>query len=84
MTSKDEPYIRITFGYNDAFILPYKDGIALMGHLKEAEKYDTSDYHNPKIVPLKEYPTIHIITNEEYKKLKMMNVLLPEKATDSD
>ena len=45
-------YMIIETGYNNKLLLPYKDGIALMSALVNAEEFKDSYGENPRILPV--------------------------------
>ena len=71
----------VTLGYNDHWVLPYKDGAALMLALNSAEKY-SDEYRKPKrIVEFdRNSVTCQIMPYQEYQRIKIAALLniLPE------
>lgn len=71
----DANYIRISFGYNSDYVFPFDQGIALLEQFKIAEKYDRSDYSNPKITPIDHEMEAKILSRDSYINLKMRHLL---------
>ena len=68
-------YIKIEFDYNCSYIFPYDDGITILNMFKNAEEYNTENYENHTIIPLKNTPTTTVIANQQYKNMKMAALL---------
>ena len=70
---KKSNYAKIKFGYSRTYVLPYEDGMALMASMRNAEKYDTSNYENHTIAPIDkdDSPEMEIISEKTYLDLKM-------------
>jgi hypothetical protein len=83
---KREPnYLKIRFGYDSSFVLPYKDGIALLQAMEGAEVYDTSDYAHPVIRSISadnNYPETSIISREQYLLYKVAHLLKLNKSPE--
>lgn len=57
-------------------VLPMEIWSQVMDLLAQAEELDRSDYHNPKIVPLKGNSfDISVLSASEYKEMKVMSLL---------
>lgn len=71
-----ENYMLIPLGYDSKYIVPYKDGVAILTALANAEKYEHSYSSNTKITPIAQddfCPTI--LSSTEYELIKMANLL---------
>ena len=68
-------YLSINFGYSLSIILPYKDGLALLDKLSNAEKIEDYSSGTP-IRPLtKDDVRVTIISQTDYRKRKMAALL---------
>lgn len=68
-------YTVINFGYGDTFIFPYDEGIKVIAAFKNAEQLDTSDYENKIIIPIKDSPTMTVMSKKLYAASKMAALL---------
>jgi len=75
LPKREDNFIMIELGYDCKFIFPYKEGMAFLEAFKTAEKYDTEDFSNPVIAPLNKGLEIKVIPPDQYKEMKVMNLL---------
>lgn len=71
-----ENYMLIPMGYDHHFLVPYKDGIAIVAALANAEKYIKSYSGKTRISPIEKdefHPTI--LSRKEYELIKIANLL---------
>lgn len=69
-------YMLVTFGYNAAIILPYKDGMAFMAALKNAEMLSTEYNKQHCIVPLQtESIKAEVFSRKQYERYKLAGLL---------
>lgn len=69
-------YMIIELAYNNKLLLPYKDGIALMSALVNAEEYKQSYGEGQKILPMNtDNFSSKILSREEYELIKVANLL---------
>lgn len=68
-------YARVKFGWDNEYILPYEQGIALMHIFSKAEKIDSSNYQHHKIVPLSDGLSLSLVSEDIYQKMKMEALL---------
>ena len=82
MTVKKLPdsFAILEFGYSTKYVMPYTEGVQVMAAFANAEKYDSSDYENHKIVPMDESPTLSILSKDKYKEL-LLRALTSEPPT---
>lgn len=71
-------YAKIDFGYSSSYILPYKQGIELMSKFDGALEYNNSTYKCPKIQPIKNSPSLSLLTREQYEEYRMNALIEPE------
>ncbi len=76
-------YVKIEFGYSNAYILPFAAAIALLENMEFAELYNTDDYSNPVISPISKGPTIELLSRELYVELKVKHLLGVNKAEEN-
>lgn len=71
-----ENYLCIKTDYSTKIILPYKEGLAFMSALENAEQF-TEKYQEPhRIVPFnKETLTVTLMSGEEYEQYKIAALL---------
>ena len=76
---KREPnYLKIKFGYDSIWVLPYKEGMLFLQAMELAEVYDTSNYNNPVIRGINKgegYPETTILSREQYLMCKVAHLL---------
>lgn len=84
-------YMIIETRYNIKILLPYKDGIAFMSALVNAEEYKESYGENTKILPMnKGLLTTSLLSREDYELIKVAALLnmsvdqLKEQAVNAD
>ena len=71
-----ENYLIIDVYYQEKIILPYKDGIALLANLSNAESYKEGYQQTPTIAGFnKEHFKTSIMSGEEYINIKIANLL---------
>lgn len=71
-----ENYIVINLSYDFSVVLPYKDGIAVMAALANAEQMDPSYSSRKEILPLKQTRiTSTIMSCQEYERCKVAQLL---------
>ena len=75
-------FMLIEMYYDNKIILPYKDGLAFLAALNNAEKL-TEEYNKPhRIIPInREAVRTSILSNEEYENYKiaaLLNISLDE------
>jgi len=72
-----ENYMRITFGYSEIYIMPYKAGVELINAFSMAERLKDEYNSFPRIdgIVEKDSPKFSILSREEYEAFKM-NALL--------
>lgn len=70
-------YLAIELSYNNSMILPYKDGIALMAALENAERVTMPSYNQPHIKFNAERFEIktEIVSQAFYREQKMAHLL---------
>lgn len=65
----------IEFSYDNKLVLPYTDGLTILSCLKNAERYDSTDYNNPTIIPFKNKLEVTIFNHNEYLDMKVKHLL---------
>jgi len=68
-------YLSINFGYSLSVILPYKEGLALLDTLSNAEKIDDYGSGSPVRPLTKDDVRVTIISRSDYRKRKMAALL---------
>ena len=71
-----ENYMILPFGYDTKLIVPYKDGVAIISALANAELYARSYSSPTKILPIEVgtfSPTL--LSKDEYQRIKMAMLL---------
>lgn len=71
-----ENYMILPFGYDTKFVVPYKDGVAIITALANAELYERSYSSPPRISPIEVDsfgPTL--LSKDEYQRIKMAMLL---------
>lgn len=71
-----ENYMIIPFGYGNQLIVPYKDGVAIIGALANAEQYEKAYSKPTTIVPMEASSfTPSILSKDEYQRIKLAMLL---------
>ena len=69
-------YMIIETSYNSKLLLPYKDGIALMSALVNAEEFKDSYGENPRILPVnRSIVSSTLLSREDYESIKVAALL---------
>ena len=70
-----ENFMVITFGYDNIMVLPYKDGLAVMANLVNAERLD-GDYNKKYITEVtRDKQSCQIMSYKEYERYKIAALL---------
>lgn len=71
-----ENYMILPFGYDTKFVVPYKDGVAIITALANAEVYEKSYSSPTKISPIEvESFSPTLLSKDEYQRIKMAMLL---------
>ena len=69
------PYLLVSFGYDRNYVFPYKEGLAFLAVLENAEQLEES-YSNPSSIgELTTSIQVRPLTNTEYMSYKISNLL---------
>lgn len=69
-------YVIVKLGYDDAYILPYEDGVKLLECLKHAERYIDKFGKDTAIEPIgPDGPKLKLMSREHYVDLKTAQLL---------
>ena len=69
------PYLLVSFGYDRNYVFPYKEGLAFLAVLENAEQLEDS-YNKPSnIGELTTSIQVRPLTNTEYMSYKISNLL---------
>ena len=69
------PYLLVSFGYDRNYVFPYKEGLAFLAVLENAEQLEES-YSNPSnIGELTTSIQVRPLTHTEYTSYKISNLL---------
>jgi len=68
-------YIIFDFGYENKFVLPYDKSMDMLALLENAEMYDTSDYSDHTISPLKFKFEATIIGASRYNEMRVLHLI---------
>lgn len=72
---KKENFMVVRISYDNIWVLPHKEGMALIEALKTAERFD-KDYGAQRIIPLEQDNLrIHLMSAEEYERYKIAALL---------
>ena len=71
----DTNYLCISFGWNSEFILPYKDGLAMLASMAHVEKLSTGNKNVPIESINSNNVSASIITANYYRQLKMATLM---------
>lgn len=79
MSEHKEPscYATLDMRYN-TLVLPLEDAAAILQLLAKAQKWDTSKYNDPRIVPIpSDAISLHLVSKEEYQRVKVLELIAP-------
>ena len=72
---KKENFMVVRISYDNVWVLPHKEGMALIEALKTAERFD-KDYEAQRIIPLnQDNLRINLLSAEEYERYKIAALL---------
>ena len=69
------PYLLVSFGYDRNYVFSYKEGLAFLGALENAEQLEESYSKPSNIGELTSSIEVRPITNTEYMSYKISNLL---------
>ena len=69
------PYLLVSFGYDRTYVFSYKEGLAFLGALEDAEQLEESYSKPSNIGELTSSIEVRPITNTEYMSYKISNLL---------
>lgn len=70
-----ESYLMVSFRYDRHFVLPYKQGVALMEALESAMMYESSYSSPPKYQPMGDEISITPMSEETINDIKVAKLL---------
>lgn len=69
-------YMILPFGYDRRFVVPYKDGVAIINALANAEQYEKSYGSPTTIIPIEvDSFSPSILSKDDYQRIKMAMLL---------
>lgn len=69
------PYLLVSFGYDRHYVFPYKEGLAFLATLENAEQLE-ENYNKPSIIgELSSSIEVRPFTQTEYMSYKISNLL---------
>ena len=69
------PYLLVSFGYDRKYVFSYKEGLAFLGALENAEQLEESYSKPSNIGELSSSIQVRPLTNTEYMSYKISNLL---------
>ena len=69
------PYLLVSFGYDRNYVFPYKEGLAFLAVLENAEQLEESYSKPSSIGELTSSIQVRPLTNTEYMSYKISNLL---------
>ena len=69
------PYLLVSFGYDRNYVFSYKEGLAFLGALEDAEQLEESYSKPSNIGELSTSIQVRPLTNTEYMSYKISNLL---------
>lgn len=69
------PYLLVSFGYDRNYVFSYKEGLAFLGALEDAEQLEESYSKPSNIGELTTSIQVRPLTNTEYMSYKISNLL---------
>ena len=69
------PYLLVSFGYDRNYVFPYKEGLAFLAVLENAEQLEESYSKPSNIGELTTSIQVRSLTNTEYMSYKISNLL---------
>ena len=69
------PYLLVSFGYDRNYVFSYKEGLAFLGALEDAEQLEESYSKPSSIGELTSSIQVRPLTNTEYMSYKISNLL---------
>ena len=69
------PYLLVSFGYDRNYVFSYKEGLAFLGALEDAEQLEESYSKPSNIGELTSSIQVRPFTNTEYMSYKISNLL---------